>query len=48
LAEADEKEAGRVSEQLHSVGISSIGADGSASSVHSGNFCFLHLPSMRF
>ncbi|KAG6740501.1 translation machinery-associated protein 22-like [Populus alba x Populus x berolinensis] len=36
LKEADEKEAGRVSEQLHSFGISSIGADGSASSVHSG------------
>ncbi|KAJ6732590.1 DENSITY-REGULATED PROTEIN-like protein [Salix purpurea] len=36
LKEADEKEAERVSEQLHSVGISSFGADGAVSSVHSG------------
>ncbi|KAB5514097.1 hypothetical protein DKX38_028003 [Salix brachista] len=37
LKEADEKEAERVSEQLHSVGISSFGADGAVSSVQSGD-----------
>ena len=48
LAEANEKEAERISEQLQFAGISSSGADGAVSSVQSGNFCFLYLPSMRF
>jgi hypothetical protein len=48
LAEANEKEAERVSEQLQSAGISSSGADGAASFVQSGNSCFLHCSAKGF